>query len=170
VCRVAIDLEEVMRTLLNKVYYKLRKEEIEKASTRFKRIKIDTILEMLTKICWKYNIQYKVIIKASDMLTIKLIGNRETVVFKYHKTDMVLKDDVDFFMNELDENKAHKGVYLTTGRFEQLKGLRCRDLVTKKDCMLEDGFVFIKRHIGLRGKAVRKFKIDKLNFFKYLPQ
>lgn len=159
-----------MRTLLNKVYYKLRKEEIERASTRFKRIKIDTILLILTKICWKYNIQYEIMIKTSDMLTIKLIGNQETVMLKYHKTDMVLKDDVDFFMNELDENKAHKGVYLTTGRFEQPKGFRCRDLVIKKDCMLEDSFVFIKRHIGIRGKAASNFKIDKLNFFKYLPQ
>jgi hypothetical protein len=163
-------LEEVMLTLLNKVYYKLRKEEIEKASTRFKMIKIDTILQILTKICWKYNIQYQVMIKTSDKLTIKLIGNQETVVFKYHKADMVLRADIDFFMNELDENKAHKGVYLTTGKFEKLKGLRGRNLVIKKDCILEDSFTFIKRHIGIRGKAVRKFKIDKLNFFKYLPQ
>jgi hypothetical protein len=159
-----------MLTLLNKVYYQLRKEEIQKASTRFKMIKIDTILQILTKICWKYNIQYQLMIKTSDMLTIKLIGNKETVIFKYHKTDKVLRDDVDFFMNELDENKARKGVYLTTGRFEKLKGLRCRNLVVKKDCILEDNFTFIKRHIGIRGKAVRKFKIDKLNFFKYLPQ
>jgi hypothetical protein len=159
-----------MLTLLNNVYYKMRKEEIEKASTRFKRIKIDTILQILTKICWKYNIQYEVIIKTSDILTIKLIGNLETVVFKYHKTDMVLKAEVDFFMNELDENKAHKGVYLTTGKFEKLEGVSCRDLAVKKDCMLEDSFAFIRRHIGIRGKAARKFRIDKLNFFKYLPQ
>jgi hypothetical protein len=163
-------LEEVMLTLLNKVYYKLRKEEVEKASTRFKMIKIDTILQSLTKICWKYNIQYQVMIKTSDMLIIKLIGNQETVLFKYHKTDMVLRADVDFFMNQLDEYKTYKGVYLTTGKFEKLKGLRGRNLVIKRDCILEDSFAFVKRHIGIKGKAVRKFKIDKLNFFKYLPQ
>lgn len=159
-----------MSALLNKIYYKLRKEEIEKASTRFKRIRIDTIQQSLSKLCWEYNIQYEIMIKTSDMLTIKLSGNRETVLFKYHNTKMVIRDDVDFFMNELDENKAHRGVYLTTGKFEKIQGQRCRGLGIKNDCMLEDSFSFIKRHLGIRGKASRRFKIDKLNFFKYLPQ
>jgi hypothetical protein len=156
-----------MVTLLNKIYYKARKEEIEKANIRFRIIKIDTIMESLIKLCWKYNLQYEVIIKTNDMLTIKFIGNQEAILLKYHKTDMVLKEAVDFFMNEIDENRANKGVYITTGKFE--KSFK-QGMISKNDCVLEDGFTFIKRHLGIKGKAVKAFKIENLNFFKYLPQ
>lgn len=159
-----------MRTLLNTIYCKLRKEEIEKARTKFKMIKIDTILQSLTRLCWKYNIQYEVIIKTSDMLIIKMIGMQETVVFKYHKTDMVLKEDIDLFMNEIDENSACKGIYITTGKFQKIEGIQSKDITAARDCILEDGTAFIRRHIGIKGEARRSFKIDMLNFFKYLPQ
>lgn len=159
-----------MVTLLNELYYKLRKEEIEKAHIILKMIKVETILQSLTKLCWKYNIQYEVIIKTKDTLTIKLRGNREIVVFKYHKADMVLRENIDSFLSELDKNKAHKGIYLTTGKFEKLSGLKNRVLVLSRDCMLEDSFSFIKRHLGLKGRVLVKFKEDNLDFFKYLPQ
>ncbi len=159
-----------MRKLLSRIYYELRKEEICKASTRFKRIKIDTILQSLTKLCWKYNIQYEIIIKTSDVLIMKLIGVQETVVFKYHKTNMVVKEDIEFFMNELDEKKAQRGVYISTGEFQKVEGSILKSLFLKKDCMLEDSTAFIKRHLGMRGTAAKNFKTDRLNFFKYLPQ
>lgn len=159
-----------MLTLLDSIYFKLRKEEIEKACTKFKRIKIDTILQSLTKHCWEYNIQYRIIIKTSSLLTIKLSGNRETVVFKYHKADMVRKKETDFFMSELDEHSASKGFYVTTGRFEKKEKNISRKKFLKKDVILEDGFTFIKGQLGVKGTALSSFQVDKFNFFKYLPQ
>ena len=159
-----------MFTLLDSIYYKLRREEIEKASTRFRRIKTDTILQNLTKLCWKYNIQYETIIKTSDLLTIKLTGIKETVVFKYHRCVMVSKEEVDFFLNELDENRANKGVYITTGEFESNSAKLLKSVFSKRDIIMEDNFTFIRGNLGLRGKAIKNFKIDKLNLYKYLPE
>jgi hypothetical protein len=166
----AIDLEGIMRTLLNKIYYELRKEEIERASTRLKRIKIETILQCLTKLCWKNKLQYEVILKTSDLLIIKMIGNRETVLLMYHKADIVLRSEIDSFMNQLDENRAQRGGYITTGKFQNTGRVHRKRLSFKKDCVLEDSTAFIKRHIGIKGKAASRLRINTLNFFKYLPQ
>jgi hypothetical protein len=162
-------MEEVMLALFDTIYYNLRREEIEKASIRLKRIKIDTILQRVAKLCWKYNIQYEIILKTNEMLIIKLIGNIETVAFKYHKTDMVLRKEVDFFLSKLDEIRASKGVYITTGEFERIEKYRVRNIFSKKDCILENKLAFIKKHLGLRGKAANELKIDRLKFYKYLP-
>lgn len=159
-----------MLTLLDSIYYKLRREEIERAYTRLKRIKVDTILQNLTKQCWKYNIQYELIIKTKEILIIKLIGFKETVVLKYHKTNVVSKDEIDFFMAELDENNADKGVYITTGEFESREKLTFRTLFTKRDLILEDYYTFIKSNLGIRGKTIKDFNIYKLNFYKYFPR
>ncbi|ERI94233.1 hypothetical protein HMPREF1982_01245 [Clostridiales bacterium oral taxon 876 str. F0540] len=158
-----------MRTLLDSVYYKLRREEIEKASTRFRRIKTDTILKNLSKLCWKYNIQYEIIIKTRDILVIRLTSVRETVVLKYHNCSMVSSKEIDAFMNELDEVEANRGIYITTGYFETRERQSFKNLFFKKDILLEDGLTFIKGQLGLTKKTIDSFKISKLDFFKYLP-
>lgn len=159
-----------MAASLDFIYYKLRKEEIERAFVKLKRIKIDTILQNLTKLCWKHNIQYEIFIKTSDLLIIKLIGHKERVIFKYHKTNMVSKNDMDIFMNLVDENKAAKGVYIATGEFSERRKVSLRSLLFTRDIILEDGSKFIKRQIGIKGKSVDVFTRSKLNLFKYLPQ
>lgn len=159
-----------MCTLLDSVYYKLRKEEIEKASTRFKRIKTDTILQNLSKLCWKFNIQYEIIIKTRDILVIRLTSERETVVLKYHNCSMVSKKEIDIFMSEIDKREAHRGIYITTGNFETKERQSFKNLFLKKDIMLEDCLSFIKGQLGLRGKTMQSFKTSRLNLLKYLPR
>lgn len=159
-----------MFTLLDSIYYRFKKEEIEKARAKLKMVKIDTILENLTKICWKSNIEYKIIIKTSHMLTIKFVGMKQTVLFKYHKTDMVLKEEMDFFMSELDENKAHKGVYITTGEFEKKMNMSRRRLFPKKDIIFQDGYSLIKEHLSTIWGDLDFINRNMFKFFKYLPQ
>jgi hypothetical protein len=160
----------MMLALLGSLYRQLKKEEIEKASTILKRMKIDTILQNLSKLCWKYNIQYEIIFKTNDTLSLKLSGNTEIVVFKYHKVEVVYREEVDFFLNELDENNANKGFYITTGEFATKNKSSIKSMPYKKDVILEDGFTFIKNNLGIKGRAEKDFKINKLNFFKYLPK
>lgn len=159
-----------MFTLLDSVYYRLKKEEIIKGYIKLKKIETAHILQSLTKTCWKYNIQCNTLIKTYNILIVKMTGMTETVVFKYHKTNLVSKDEIDFFMNELDINKAHKGVYITTGLFRELDTFSSRRLLLKKDVMLIDRYAFIKEQLGLTGKSLEVINADKLKFYKYLPQ
>lgn len=153
---------------IKKLYCKLKEEEIEKAQFILKLTKIDTILENITKVCWKNNIEYKVIIKTINSVTLVLFGYSETVVFKYHKADMVSKEELDFFMNLVDMNKGSKGIYITAGSFQHARKFLLRDLIYKKDIILIDGINFIKGQLGLRGNA-QDLSGNKIDFFKYLP-
>ncbi|MCM8711865.1 hypothetical protein M2651_12745 [Clostridium sp. SYSU_GA19001] len=159
-----------MAQLLDFLYYKLREKEIERARIQLKIIKIDTILKYLTKICWKSNIDYKIIIKTSDMLIIRFTGIKETVLFKYHKAEMVLKEEMNFFVSKLDENKAHKGVYITTGKFEQTISYSRQNLFIKRNIMFKDGYSIIKEHMCILGENSDIIEVNKFNFIKYLPQ
>jgi hypothetical protein len=159
-----------MQTILDSLYFQLKKDEIEKASTILKMIEIDTIFQNLSKLCWKYNIQWEIIFKTSDTLNLKLRGNTQIVMFKYHRVDMVCLEEIDFFMNQLDENNANKGFYITTGEFARKNKRPNKIIFNKKDLILEDSFIFIKNNLGLKGKADNDFIIKKLNFLKYLPK
>jgi hypothetical protein len=159
-----------MRLLFNHIYCSVRRKELEKAIAQVKKINVDTILQRLTKLCWKNNIQYKVLIKTREVLIMELIGSHQLVLFKYHKSELVSREEVDFFMGSIDENKAEKGVYITTGVFEGKNKIICERKSCRRDVILEDCFSFAKAHIGIRGKAVRDFRPNKLNLFKYLPQ
>ncbi len=159
-----------MRALLNHIYCSLRREELEKAIEQFRKIKIDEILQRLTKLCWKNNIHYEVLFKTKDILIIELTGNQQVVFFKYHKTDRVSKEDLDFFMGSMEQSRANKGVYITTGIFEGKSVAYSSSREVRKDIFLEDSFSFAKGNLGIRGKALKEFKTDRLNFYKYLPQ
>jgi hypothetical protein len=159
-----------MRKVLNYIYCSIRREELEKAIEQFKSIRIDEILQRLSKLCWKNNIQYEVLIKTKDILIIKLIGNQQIVLFKYHKADKVSRDDIDFFMGSMEEGRASKGVYITTGVFEGKHILSHKKEEGRRDVILEDCLSFAMGHLGIRGNALIDFKTDRLNLFKYMPQ
>ncbi|MFL0268541.1 hypothetical protein [Candidatus Clostridium radicumherbarum] len=159
-----------MANILDSLYYQLKKDEIEKASTILKMIDIETIFQNLSKLCWNYNIQWETIIKTNYLLKLKLSGHNQVVMLKYHKTDMVTLEQIDLFLNELDKTKANKGFYITTGKFERKNKKNLRFSLNKKDLILEDSLIFIKNNLGLIGKAKDDFMIKKLNFYKYLPK
>lgn len=159
-----------MFTLLGEIYCKLRRKEIERALLKLRKIEVDDIFHGLTRACWKYNIQYTIIIKKYDMLIIKLIGEKEIVVFKYHIIKLVSKDEMDIFMNELDTNRAQRGIYITTGKFEVRERFSIKNIFLKKDVLFLDNLDFIKSQLGLRKKAFSYFKADNFIYFKYLPQ
>lgn len=148
----------------------MRKDEIDRAVFKLKKIEIEDVLQGLTKICWKYNIQYHIIIKTHNTLIIKLRGTKETVVFKYHITNLVLRNEIEHFLNDLDVNKAQRGVYITTGEFEFRERFSIKKLLSKRDIILEDNFDFIKSQLGMSKKAYYSFNADKLKFHKYLPE
>lgn len=150
-----------MLELFNNIYFRLRKNEIQKGKIRLKRVRTDKVLKILTKSIWKENIQYSVLIKTSEVLIIKLKGKKEEVIIKYHRCDMVFADYVQDFIAILNGNDVKKGVYITTGVFE--RG------ISNKRVKLEDYKHFLKYQIGILGKIDEIIKKDRLKFFKYLP-
>lgn len=153
----------MVKYVLLKLYLKLRKYEVEKAKAKLKIMNVDIILQCLTKNCWRYGVQYDVIIKTQDYFIIKLFGTRKNVLIKYHKTDIVFLEDYNRFLYEINLNESQKGIYITTGifNFKMSKFLNNR-------MILEDNIHFIKYQLGFSGTTQEVFYRKKIKFFKYI--
>jgi hypothetical protein len=148
----------------------LKKNEIRKAKLFLKKIRIETIFDILTKNCWKYDIQYELLIKKEDMLIIKLRGNKEYILLIFHKTDLVTIDEYTKFNILANCHRVTKAIYITTGCFHEAIQNEYKDVLSFFcNVKLENGFRFIKGQLGLYGKAVKVFKYKKLDFFCYMP-
>lgn len=159
-----------MFQVLDGIYFKLRKEETERAKNSLRRMKVDTILQCLTNNCWKYNIQFEIKIKTKEWFIIKLIGIREKTLLKYHKKDMVNIYDVDKFVSDLDEYEVNKGVYITTGEFNVKVKDSYKRPPFERDLVLEDSLHFIKNQLNMNSKAGDLLITKNITFFKYFPR
>lgn len=151
------------------IYFKLKKRDIEEGKNNIRKIKIDNILNCITKNCWKYNIQYQVILKNNDILIIKIIGKSESILLKYHRVNMVFLFDFDSFINCIDYYNVKRAIYITTGQFHDRITRFFKGRSNKKDILLEDSFNFIKYQLGVTGKGKEILNNEKLKFFKYFP-
>lgn len=151
------------------MYYKLRKDEIAKAKYMLKRMKTEVILDIITKCCWRYSIQYEILIKNLEILEIKLKGSNETVLLKFHKSGMVFHEDYEKFLLAMDVHGVRRGIYITSGVFEGRILKQHKNVFSKKKVIIQDNFHFIKGQLGLKESAHNVFKLKKIDFFKYLP-
>jgi hypothetical protein len=143
----------------------VRRKEAIKAKNMLKKIKIDTIYEILTKYCWKYGMQYDILYKSVELMIIKLCGRREVVLISFSKADIVHMKEFEQFIMKINMYKGNKGIYITTGIFEE----SIEKSYKQFDMELVDGFHFIKSQIGIASNAEEVFKYNKFKFYRYLP-
>ena len=158
-----------MISLLDRLYYRLRKDEIIKAKNILSKIKIDSVFECLTKCCWKYGIQYEILFKNKEMFIIKLMGRSEIVIIKFHRSEMVLLEDYVAFLSIIGNYHIKRSIYITTGEFEEkiTRNEKGNPLLSKEN-RIEDGCRFIRRQLGLKGTASEIFNYKIFNFYNYL--
>ncbi len=147
-----------MRVIVDNSYLNCKKSEIYKAKVKLKKISIDEVLDNITKSCWNYNIQYKIILKNPHMLLMELTGERKKFLFKYHKKDKVLLKDYEEFLNCLEGCNVHRGIYITTGFFEEQINKYEANILFKKVQKI-DVIKFIKKQLD----------INRISFLEYLP-
>lgn len=159
-----------MNSLVDKVFYRIRRKELRSLKRALKIIQVDNFYETLTKSCWKLEIHYSLIVKNSDILEIKLCRGKKEVIIKFHKTLMVFMEDYERFVATLSRHNVKKGIYITTGVFEHkvIRNNRSK-IPTEKKVKLEDMFSFGRSQIGLLGKSQDMLRSRRLNLYKYLP-
>lgn len=148
-----------MNNIIDTAYLKIRGDELYKGKVELKKINIEVVKENITKNCWNYNIQYEIFLKTSNLLIIKLIGREKTILFKYHKKDRVALRDYQDFLNYLEIYSIEKGVYVTTGVFENNISKNIDNILNRRVKKV-DGIKLIKRQL----------KVNGLSFLEYLPQ
>ena len=153
----------MLNGVLLKLYLKIRKNEVEKSKAKLKKMNIDIIFQCLTKDCWRYGIQYDVVIKTEDYFIIKIFGRKKDVLIKYHRTDIVFLEDYNRFLYEVNLNDSQKGIYITTGIFN----FRKSNLFSHK-VIIQDNIDFIKYQLGFSATVQEVFYRKRIKFFKYL--
>jgi hypothetical protein len=147
-----------VKYLLDKSYFNWKKTKLYKAKIKLKKISISEISDNITRNCWKYNIQYQIILKSSDTLLIKLIGKEKKLLLKYHKKDVVMFTDYERFLNCLENYELERGIYITTGFFKKQTYNNINNIFHKRVKKI-DADKFIRKQIN----------ISKLSFLEYLP-
>jgi hypothetical protein len=143
----------------------VRRKEAIKAKNMLKKIKIDTIYEILTKYCWKYGMQYDILVKNVELMIIRLCGSKEVILVSFSKAEIVYVKEFEQFTMQINMYEGNKAVYITTGIFEE--GIE--NNYKQFDVELVDGFHFIKSQIGITSNAEEVFKYNKFKFYRYLP-
>jgi len=146
-----------------RLYLRIRENEVEKSKAKLKKMNIDIIFQCLTKDCWRYGIQYDVVIKTEDYFILKIFGRKKDVLIKYHRTALVFLEDYNRFLYEVNLNQAQKGIYITSGEFDFRKSNIFHHKIN-----IQDNIHFIKYQIGLHGTTQQVFYKKKIKFFKYL--
>jgi hypothetical protein len=156
--------------VFDKLYSLIRKEELKKSETMLKKMKIETLFDILSKDCWEYGIQYDVLLKRTDTLEIKMKGRKQHIVLKFHKTNRVSLESYLRFLRILTLSEGQRGVYITTGVFEEhIWEQHKRKGALEKRVIIEDSFHFLRSQIGLANNSEDIFINNRLMFYKYLP-
>lgn len=79
----------MFKGLFDFIYFKIKRKEIKKAKYRLRRLKINTLLDLLIRNCKEKNIIYNVLEQTKTEMLVELTGSKEKILLKYDRTDMV---------------------------------------------------------------------------------
>lgn len=154
-----------MDNIFNCIYYKLRSEEIVKAKKKLRKTDITFVFNTIAKICWKNNVNYKLLFKNENILSMRLKGSFESVIIWFHHTNIVNIEDYNRFIIEVENNKSQKGVYITSGNFVN----HIFKMNNDNKILLEDNKSFLIKQLGLNFSTDDIFNKKYLNFYRYMP-
>lgn len=158
-----------MVNIYNKIYFKFREKEVCKAKIIMKKLDLDNIDKGISKICWNSGIEYEAIVKKPETLLLLLRGKKDILLLKFVKKDMIFLEEFESYLDDLYKYDVTKGVYITTGVFEQRIRDKCSFIPMYKKIKLVDKYNFIKDQLGVNGKALEVFKENRFKLYKYLP-
>lgn len=156
--------------LFNKIYLKLHFKDIKISKLILRKVSIEDIYLNINKSCWLYGIQQQIILKNSDRLIIELISasKKHKILLTYHRCEMVFEDDYDMFENYLYKYDIKKGIYITTGIFEESLFKKSKHNF-EKNIKLLDGTDFVIKQLCTIKNPNGRISKKTLNFLRYLP-
>ncbi len=155
--------------MIYKVYYKLNKKLINNEKEYLKSIDIDKIYDSIIKECWKYSIQYELILKNKYVLEIMLYGKRRNRLLKFHKSTYVTYEDYLSFLYKCNNVNIDKAYYISTGflKKEVINANHYEKLPFK--IILEDNVRFISKQMMMNSKHKDRLSRNYIRFYGYIP-
>lgn len=145
-------------------YVLMNSKNIEKSLMKFRKISIKKISQIIVKECIKENLTYEIIKKNNNEFFIKIISGRKSTLIVFHKILAVTVCDYDRFIHLMQDRNIDKGVYITTGVFQQdVYNRQETDRFINKIKLL-DGKEFVVRQRWIKRKKHHHISYDKLSF------
>lgn len=145
-------------------YVLMNSKNIEKSLMKFRKISIKKVSQIIVKECIKENLTYEIIKKNNNEFFIKIISGRKSTLIVFHKILAVTVCDYDRFIHLMQDRNIDKGVYITTGVFQQdVYNRQETDRFINKIKLL-DGKEFVVRQRWIKMKKHHHISYDKLSF------
>lgn len=150
--------------MLKSFYVLMNSKNIEKSLMKFRKISIKKVSQIIIKECIKEKLNYEIIEKNNNEFIVEISSSRKKTLIVFHKALAVTIYDYYKFIRLIQDREIDKGVYITTGVFQQdVYNMAETDIFINRIKLL-NGKDFVVKQRWIKRKKHHHISYDKLSF------
>ncbi len=150
--------------MLKSFYVLMNSKNIEKSLMKFRKISIKKVSQIIIKECIKEKLNYEIIEKNNNEFIVEISSSRKKTLIVFHKALAVTIYDYYKFIRLIQDRDIDKGVYITTGVFQQdVYNMAETDRFINRIKLL-NGKDFVVKQRWIKRKKHHYISYDKLSF------
>ncbi|HBZ6547893.1 TPA: restriction endonuclease [Clostridium perfringens] len=150
--------------MLKSFYVLMNSKNIEKSLMKFRKISIKKVSQIIIKECIKEKLNYEIIEKNNSEFIVEISSIRKKTLIVFHKALAVTIYDYYKFIRLIQDREIDKGVYITTGVFQQdVYNMAETDRFINRIKLL-NGKDFVVKQRWIKRKKHHHISYDKLSF------
>ena len=150
--------------MLKSFYVLMNSKNIEKSLMKFRKISIKKVSQIIIKECIKEKLNYEIIEKNNNEFIVEISSSRKKALIVFHKALAVTIYDYYKFIRLIQDREIDKGVYITTGVFQQdVYNMAETDRFINRIKLL-NGKDFVVKQRWIKRKRHHHISYDKLSF------
>lgn len=150
--------------MLKSFYVLMNSKNIEKSLMKFRKISIKKVSQIIIKECIKEKLNYEIIEKNNNEFIVEISSSRKKTLIVFHKALAVTIYDYYKFIRLIQDREIDKGVYITTGVFQQdVYNMAETDRFIKRIKLL-NGKDFVVKQRWIKRKKHHHISYEKLSF------
>ena len=150
--------------MLKSFYVLMNSKNIEKSLMKFRKISIKKVSQIIIKECIKEKLNYEIIEKNNNEFIVEISSSRKKTLIVFHKALAVTIYDYYKFIRLIQDKEIDKGVYITTGVFQQdVYNMAETDRFINRIKLL-NGKDFVVKQRWIKRKKHHHISYDKLSF------
>lgn len=150
--------------MLKSFYVLMNSKNIEKSLMKFRKISIKKVSQIIIKECIKEKLNYEIIEKNNNEFIVEISSSRKKTLIVFHKALAVTIYDYYKFIRLIQDREIDKGVYITTGVFQQdVYNMAETDRFINRIKLL-NGKDFVVKQRWIKRKKHHHISHDKLSF------
>ena len=150
--------------MLKSFYVLMYSKNIEKSLMKFRKISIKKVSQIIIKECIKEKLNYEIIEKNNNEFIVEISSSRKKTLIVFHKALAVTIYDYYKFIRLIQDREIDKGVYITTGVFQQdVYNMAETDRFINRIKLL-NGKDFVVKQRWIKRKKHHHISYDKLSF------